>query len=61
MASSRCPCTAALPLPAAFAAYIAFCGFMLVCSLVKEAAVERYRARAVAAVETATAAQGPTR
>jgi uncharacterized membrane protein len=51
----------ALSLPAAFAAYIAFCGFMLVCSLVKDAVVARYRARAVAAVETATVVQGPTR
>ena len=55
------PLHRALSLPAAFAAYIAFCGFMLVCSLVKDAVVERYRARAVAGVETATAAQGPTR
>ena len=55
------PLHRALPLPVAFAAYIAFCGFMLACSLVKEAVVERYRARGVAAVETATAAQGPIR
>ena len=53
------PLHRALSLPAAFAAYIGFCGFMLVCSLLKEAAVERYRARAVAGVERATAAQGP--
>ena len=55
------PLHRALSLPAAFAAYLAFCGLMLACSLVKEAVVERYRSRAVAAVETATAAQGPTR
>jgi hypothetical protein len=44
-----------------FAAYIAFCGFMLLCSLLKDAAVERYRARTFPGVETATAAQGRTR
>ena len=51
----------ALSLPAALAAYVAFCGFMLVCSLLKDAVAERYRARAVGGVETATAVQGPTR
>jgi uncharacterized membrane protein len=50
-----------LSLPVALAAYVAFCGFMLACSLLKDSVVERYRARAVAGVETATAAQGPTR
>jgi uncharacterized membrane protein len=55
------PLHRALSLPAALAAYVAFCGFMLACSLLKDAAVERYRARAVARVETATAVQGPTR
>ena len=55
------PLHRALSLPAVFAAYIAFCGVMLVCSLLKDAVVERYRARAVDAVETASAAQGPTR
>jgi hypothetical protein len=55
------PLHRALSLPAALAAYVAFCGFMLACSLLKDAAVERYRARAVAGVGTATAAQGPTR
>ena len=55
------PLHRALSLPAALAAYVAFCGFMLACSLLKDAVVERYRARAVAGVGTATAAQGPTR
>jgi uncharacterized membrane protein len=55
------PLHRALSLPTAFAAYLAFCGLMLACSLVKEAVVERYRSRAMAAVETATAAPGPTR
>jgi uncharacterized membrane protein len=49
-----------LSLPVAFGAYVVFCGFMLACSLFKDAAVERYNARADARVETATA-QGPTR
>jgi fucose 4-O-acetylase-like acetyltransferase len=53
------PLHRALSVPAVFAAYIAFCGFMLLCSLLKDAAVERYRARAFAGGETATA-QGPT-
>jgi uncharacterized membrane protein len=55
------PLHRALSLPAAFAAYVAFCGFMLACSLVKDAAVERYKTRAARGVRTATAAQGPTR
>ena len=55
------PLHRALSLPAALAAYIAFCGLMLACSLVKEAVVARYRSRAIAEVETATAAPGPTR
>ena len=55
------PLHRALSLPAALASYVAFCGFMLACSLLKDSVVERYRARAVAGVETATAAQGPTR
>ena len=54
------PLHRALSVPVVFAAYIAFCGFMLLCSLLKDAAVERYRARAFAGGETATAAQGPT-
>jgi len=55
------PLHRALSLPVALAAYVAFCAFMLACSLLKDAVVERYRARAVAGVSTATAAQGPTR
>ena len=55
------PLHRALSLPAAFVAYVAFCGFMLACSLMKDALVERYRARALALVKTATAAQEPTR
>jgi fucose 4-O-acetylase-like acetyltransferase len=48
------PLHRALSLPAAFAAYVAFCGFMLACSLLKDAIVERYRARAVEGVGTDT-------
>jgi len=55
------PLHRALSLPVALVAYVAFCGLMLACSLAKDAAVARYRARAVAARATATAAQGPTR
>jgi hypothetical protein len=55
------PLHRALSLPAAFVAYVAFCGFMLACSFMKDALVERYRARALAGVKTATAAQEPTR
>ena len=55
------PLHRALSLPAALAAYVAFCGFMLACSLAKDAVVERYRARAVARLGTVSAAQGPTR
>jgi len=55
------PLHRALSLPVAVAAYVAFCGFMLACSNLKDAVVERYRARRVAPVEAASAARGPTR
>lgn len=55
------PLHRALSLSVAFATYVAFCGFMLVCSILKDAAVERYRARRIPAGEAATLAQGPTR
>jgi hypothetical protein len=55
------PLHGALPLPAAFAAYVAFCGFMLVCSLLKDTVVARYRPVPMAAVATVSAVQEPTR
>ena len=50
-----------LSLPAAFAAYVVFCAFMLACSLLKDAAVARYRARQLQKIPTVSAAPGPTR
>jgi uncharacterized membrane protein len=55
------PLHRALSLPAALLAYVAFCGFMLACSLAKDAVAARYRARAAAAGPAPTAARGPTR
>jgi uncharacterized membrane protein len=49
-----------LSLPSAAAAYIVFCGFMLLCSIGKDAAVERYRTRHLETVP-ATVARGPIR
>jgi uncharacterized membrane protein len=50
-----------LSLPAAFAAYVVFCAFMLACSLLKDAAVARYRARQLQKIQAISAAPGPTR
>jgi uncharacterized membrane protein len=54
------PLHRALSLPAAAGAYVVFCGFMLVCSILKDGAVERYRGR-LPEVQSTTVAQGPRR
>ena len=54
------PLHRALSLPSAAAAYIVFCGLMLLCSVWKDAAVERYRTRRLETVP-ATVARGPIR
>ena len=55
------PLHRALPFPAAAAAYVAFCGLMLACSIAKDAAVHRFRMRQAAPVPVVTAGTVPRR